>query len=102
MYTKKIVMKSKNGANTVISLALFILFYTIIGLYTYFILVELLKGNININEPFADVREKAKSFYILSKRYAVSQNLRYIYDSTLMTICRLINLIRSGFSIVFG
>lgn len=101
MYTKKVKIE-KNGHDTVISLVLFVIFYTIIGLYAYYILTGCLKGNINISELILHVIIKIKKLNIFSDIYPISKNLRFVYSAILLLIHKLLNYIIGGVRIVLG
>ena len=102
LYTKIVSIKTGNGDTTVISLVLYILFYSIICFYVYELILGLFDGTLDMDITLEIIKKKIATFNIFSSKYSVVKNLEFIWSVVIEVLANLIELVQSGYRLVKG
>lgn len=79
IYTKPVHMEMKDG-NTALALFVYTILYTLIGLYTYELILGIATGKINMEIPLGNLKHNMETFNLMSGKYNICENVKYIGD----------------------
>lgn len=102
LYTKNVTVRTNQGDNTDLSLLLYIIFYSIIGYYVYELVVEMISGNVSMDIPIGALKEKLGCFNILSSKYPIVENAKYLWGVIWDLILKLFEMIQVGYKQIIG
>lgn len=102
LYTKNVTVRTSQGDNTDLSLLLYIIFYSIIGYYVYELVMETISGNVNMDIPIGILKGKLGCFNILSSKYPIVENAKYLWSVIWKLMLKLFEMIQVGFKQIIG